>query len=522
MRFLLLTISFFSLTIAVSQQIEWGDLEKNTGQISSLVPVSGSTFFTTRWSGGAFLKGSPYLAHHINFSVVSEEQIQTKVISGTAEIEQIIAFNSQVIVFLSDKKEGTNTLYMQKYNDQCLADGDPVELTSYRMPPKWNKGDFNVFQSQDHKFLCVEYSVPATKKEGRRFGFKIINERFETISKGEYDSKPGKVTNRFLVNTGDYFFTSKIYSVTKKKGLASDIVTLDKIVLTHVTPDTTEDMDLKLDGKQITDLKLSSDNIHMLTCTGLYGEIASNGATSNTDTKGIVYFRLDFEKKQLLNVIYDEFSTEFITEGWSEKEKKQAGKKESRGKGAPVLFSYDIRDSSTLPDGSMVGIIEQYYVRVITSRDSKTGATTTNYYYYYNDVIAYKVSPEGKFEWVKKIIKRQVSANDGGYLSSVAEYITNDKIVILFNDNLKNYDVNGNFVITGKGILPVNYRVGKNCVARVELDVNTGEGARKTFFTRAEEEAMAVPKLFKADYANKEMLIVLETRKKEKFGLLKF
>ena len=529
MKSLLLIISFFSLTLALAQDIEWGPLEKVKGRVNDVLPVSGSTFFTTRWSGGALL-GSLYMSRHANFTILNQEKVITKVSTGTATIQRIVSFNSQVIVFLSDKKDGVNTLFMQKYDDLCIPEGDAIELTSYAMPKGWNKsGYFNVLQSQNKKFFCAEYSIPGTRDEKERFGYKIMNEKFETVSEGEYESpyesRQSDITNRCLLNTGDYFMVAKVYNVNEK-GRVKDLTSLEKVVLMQITPEGTQEFDLNFDDKHITDLTFSSDNSRLLTFTGLYGEGGrnSNRSTVSTNTKGIFYFQLDYSKKQILNEVFQEFEKDFITEGWTDRQKKKADKREARGKGAPTFYSYDFREDVTLADGSLIGMMEQYYVVVVSRTDPKTGTTTYTYYYYYNDVIAYKVSPEGKFDWVKKIQKNQVSTNDGGYFSSIAQYTTNDKLVVLFNDNLKNYDETGNFLYPekGKDIVNASYRKKTNCVARVEIDLKTGEESRRTFFNRSEAEAIAVPKLFHTDYNNKEMLMVLRIGKKEKFGLLKF
>ena len=520
MRSTLLLITLLSTFGITAQNIEWGPLEKTKGRITNVLPVRGSTFFTTRFSGGALL-GSLYLSRHNDFTILTQEKLVAKVDGSVASIERISSFNSKVVVFLSDKQEGQNKLFLQKYDELCLPEGNPVLVAEYTIPKGWKKaGYFNVLQSQNQQFFCLEYSIPATREEGERFGFKIINAEFETVSEGEYESqyeaRQSDITNRYLSNTGDYFIAAKVYNINEK-GRVKDRTSLEKIVLMHITPEGIEDVDLNLGDKHISEITFSSDNNRLLTCTGLYGTTAAN-------TTGIFYFQLDFEKKDIMNEGYDEFEKDFITEGWSDRQKKKADKKEAKGKGAPSLYSYDIRETTTLKDGSLIGSMEQYYVIVTTYRDPKTGATTTTYTYHYHDVIVYKVSPEGKFEWVKKIQKHQVSTNDGGYLSSIAQYITDDKLVILFNDNLKNYDDNGKFLdlVQGRQIEYASYRKKTNCVAKVELALESGEATRETFFNRNEAEAIAVPKLFNTDYNNHEMLMVLRIGKKEKFGLLKF
>lgn len=517
---MLFAVVLLSCGSLFAQNIDWSELLKVSGRVTRILPVEGKTFFTTRWSGGALL-GAPYISSHEDFVIQNQEKIVSKVEGSSANINDVVSFNSKIIVFLTDKQDGMNKLFMQPYGKDCFPEGEAVQLAEYSIPKGWNKGGyFNVLQSQNQQFFCVEYSIPGTKTENERFGFKVIDANFETVSEGEYESqyeaRQSDVSNRYLSNTGDYFIAVKVYNVNEK-GRVKDYSSLEKFVLMHVTPEGIEEVNLDLGDKHISDVTFSSDNNRLMTFTGLYGE-------GTTSAKGVFYFQLDFKKQEIINEGFNEFGKDFITEGWSDRAKKKSEKREAKGKGTPSLYNYIIRDNVTLEDGSMVGMIEQYYVHVVTTRDSR-GNTTTTYYYYYNDLILYKVSESGEFVWLKKIQKSQVSTNDGGYLSSTAQYVADGKMVILFNDNLKNYDESGQVLDdaeSGKMLYGASYRKKTNCVARVEVDLATGETQRRTFFGRNEAEAIAIPKLFCTDYVNKEMLMVLRIGKKEKYGLIHF
>jgi hypothetical protein len=517
MRILSTLTAFIIAGISFAQNIQWGELNKSPGRVISILPVANSAFYTYRWSGGALL-GSPALGRHEDFSLLTQEKIQMKVEGSAANFNDAISIDGKVIVFLTDRRDGQNKLFMQEYGGDCMPSGSPRELAEYTLPKGWKRASyFNVLQSENQQFFCVEYSIPGRNDEHDRFGFKVLNADFETVSEGEYESpyeaNKSDVSNRYLSNTGDYFIAMKVYNLNEK-GRVKDYSSLEKFVLMQVDEDGVEEINLDLGDKHISEVTFSSDNNSLLTFNGLYGQGVSSA-------KGVFYFQVDFRKKEIINEGFNEFGNDFITEGWSDRAKEKASKREAKGKGTPALYNYEIRDNITLADGSMIGMIEQYYVRVVTTTDSK-GNTRTTYYYYYNDVIVYKVAQTGEFEWLKKIPKRQVSTNDGGYLSSVASYVTNDKLVIFFNDNLKNYDEGGNFLNGDSKLDYASYRKKTNCVARVELDLASGEGERKTFFGRGEAEAIAVPKLFQTDYKNKEMLILLQIGKKEKFGLISF
>lgn len=511
---------FVTVQLSAQFDVKWSELMPVKGRVVQVLPVGFSDFYTTRYQGGALL-GSTFLTKHSNFSVTSKGKITAKLEKGYGQVEKIAIIKDNPIIFISDKKDGENTLYFQKYANTCEPAGLPKEIASYKMPKSWKrKGDFWVHQSENKEFFVVDYEVPGNKEEKDRFGYVVYSSEFEVVSEGEYElpyeANKVSITNNYLSNTGDYFLAAKIYKNNDSKKLFKSRLNLDKIVLMHVTPDGVEEFDLVLKGgKFISDLSFSSDNNRMLTFTGLYSDQGYTGV------KGVFFFKLDFNKKVMLNEGWEEFSQDFITSDWSERAKKKAAKRTAKGKGEPELYEYDIRNIQTLKDGSMIGMLEQFFIRVVTYTDSK-GNTRTTYYYYYNDVIVYKVNKNGGFEWVKKIKKYQVSTNDGGFYSSVASFHTDDKLVMLFNDNLKNYTESGNFIEDNKNFYPTSYRKKTNCVAKVEVDLATGDILRGTYFDRKETKAYAVPKKFCVDYTKNEMLMVLLYGKKEKYGVLSF
>ena len=271
------------------------------------------------------------------------------------------------------------------------------------------------------------------------------------------------------------------------------------------------------DDRSVTDMTFFEDSEGKLRVNGMFGKGASY-------TAGIFYILVDFNSRQILDQAYNEFDKSFLTDGFTERQKKKADKAEAKGKGMPQLYNYDFSDAIINEDGSMIGVLEQYYVVVSTYRDPRTGATTTTYTYYYNDLIVYKINPGGNFEYTKKIQKRQISTNDGGYYSSYAMYADGDKLHIFFNDNVKAYDESGDYIQpeTNREIEPTSFSKKRNVVAEVVFDTNNGAMERKQAFARKDTEAYAVPKKFATDYETRDMLIYLRMRKKEKFGSLKF
>ena len=527
MKELILTVLLCVTAIqaASAQSIQWSESQKMAGRLSYIIPLGGSDFFTMSYKG--MFGGSTYLNKHSQFLITNSEKIQVKVPTGTGMMETLLMINGELVIFLSDRKDGENTIYLQKFKTNCLTNGAPEKIMSYKIP-KGRRGNdyFGVVQSEDLEFYAIYYQIPGKNETKDLYGYKVYDKEDVLVSEGEhelqYDNDLVALTNKYLSNSGDFFVGANVFVPTGNKGLFKEKYALDKVILMHVTPEGVNEVNLEMKvGKTLSDFTFSSDNNRLLTFTGLFGEKDNRyGGIS-----GVFYFQLDFDKGEIIKEGWNKFDKDFITSEWSDRQKKRSARQEvkGKGKGTPTLFSYDVRETHTLNDGSLIGLIEQYYVHVVTTTDPKTGATRTTYYYHYNDIVAYKINTEGVFEWVTKIDKAQVSTNDGGYFSSFASYINDGELNLIFNDNVKNYTETGVFINEPKKFLGTSYRKNRAGAAKVTIDLENGKMEREIMFKRKEVAGFVVPKQFCIDEINQEvLLVIIESRKKIKFGLMKY
>jgi len=517
----LLLASLFIANSAISQNyiVKWGAMEKSTGRLISVLPKGGSDFYTLRWTGGVLL-GSYKVSEHSNMTISATGKLVMKVDGGLGNFEGARNVGGKLVVFISDKKEGKNSIYIQEYSKELLPKGEAKLLASFELEKNKSRGFFEVINSRNNDFFGVIWEIPGKKEEKDKYGFKIFDNDMNEISEGDYkmpfEGNLSSIQQHYLSNTGDYFISVIEYSEGDKK-LFRKYLNYKAMHIFHVNPDGIEEFTLSLEGKRVEALTMNSDNERIMTLTGIYGDQDKAGVS------GLFYMRADFDKQEVIDEGFEKFGKDFITQDWSDRDKEKAEKREKKGKGEPQLYDYVMRQAEVLKDGSIVGSIEQYYVVVTTYTDPRTGSTRTTYTYYYNDIIAFKVNTDGEFDWLKRISKSQISTNDGGPYSSYARFVDNGKICFIFNDNVKNYDETGKFIGRSNGdVYTANYGKKKNVVAIVELGIDEGDLTRKTFFDRQEISALAVPKQFYIDYNTKEMLVYAVYGKKEKFGILKF
>jgi hypothetical protein len=514
----LLPILFLSLTIVCKSQsydVQWGQMEKSSGRMISVIPENGKDFYALRWTGGALL-GSYKMSWHNDLSLSATGKLQMTVDNSMANFESVAYVGGKLVVFLSDRKEGKNTLYMQEYGKDITQKGNAEKVASYELEKGHTKGFFQVINSRDKQFLGVIWEIPGKKEERDIYGFKIYDKEMNIVSDGEYklpyDGNLSTIHEHYLSNTGDYFISVMEYGEAEKKGLKS-YLNYKAMHILQVTSEGIEDFAINLEGKRVEAMSLNSDNNKIFTITGICGDQGKAGVS------GLFFMRCDFGKREVIDEGFEKFGKDFITQDWSDREKEKAEKRESKGKGEPQLYNYVMRQTEVLPDGSIVGSLEQFYIREVTNYNPQTRTYTTTFYYYYNDIIAYRVGQDGGFQWLKKINKYQVSTNDGGPFSSYARFVDDGKLCLIFNDNVKNYGENGSLLDSDR-LYAANFGKKRNVVALVEVDIEDGSHTRKTFFDRSEISALAVPKMFSVDYAEGTVLLYAIYGNKERFGLM--
>ncbi|MBI2257440.1 MAG: hypothetical protein HYU67_00900 [Flavobacteriia bacterium] len=521
-KILFFFFGFWSLvSIQAQDSIRWSELLPVKGRINEIFPISYSDFYTLRTQGAGMFSNT-YISLHSNFKVSSNGKIYAKVENGLGSIEKVEILKGAPFAFISDKRDGEHFLYAQKYSSSCQPEGNPYLVCSYVMPKGWKRqGVYQIFTSKNKEFVCINYEIPGYKDEKQRFGFKIFNADFELVNGGEYELPypPSKVqiSNTYLSNNGAFFFAAKVFKIDESQKTLRQRLMLDKMIVYHPNKEQIDEFELNFGNEKIiSELNFSSDNEKIMSFTGLYGDNYQNGV------KGVFYFQLDFLNKKILSEGWNEFSKDFIMQGWSEREIQKAEKRLSKGKDQIQLFEYNVKDMQTLSDGSLIGLLEQYYVKVITSSDPRTGSTSVTYYYYFNDIIVYKINPNGSFAWTNKIPKQQISTNDYGYFSSFSYFLNNNTMHIIMNDNIKNYNEEGKFSALDGEEYIANFRKKYYAVAHVELQLNDGNVKREILYTYKDVKSIAVPKLFSVDYSKNELLLYFILGKKEKFGVWSF
>ena len=119
------------------------------------------------------------------------------------------------------------------------------------------------------------------------------------------------------------------------------------------------------------------------------------------------------------------------------------------------------------------------------------------------------INPEGNIDWAEKIAKYQYSVNDGGFYSSFALIPTEEELIFLYNDNLKNYNPKGK---PGK-VYPMT-SAKKNITAIATVD-SEGKVKKEANVKLKAEKKVLRPKVYQYFAADQKLIVLGKLGKKE-------
>jgi hypothetical protein len=372
-------------------------------------------------------------------------------------------FNSEVVVDFNngnyywihsdwDKESEAELLYYDKIDVATgkLKDANKKMLQTTRLagvPASMGWYSFKIDNKYrfeydaDRKKLLVTYRLTPEEKNDRKnydkLGFQVFDENMNKLWGGEFRMPYTEAVmdnSDFSVDAkGDAYLLSKVYDNEKRR---------EKDKETGKPGYHFEVMKFTKDSKQIikapvsvedffiheTSLTESANHEMIIACT--YSKKASGNGTD-----GVFFATLDQNGKLVkYKNGYYEFPKEELQKFESARTRRKIEKKDDYEQ--PNLV---VRNIVVEPDGGIFFTCEEYHMEAhYHQRSSGMGYYT--YTYYYDDILGCKINTSGKFEWLRKIPKRQRGTNGRGTMSfklvpDAAGYH------FLYLDNLKNLNL---------------------------------------------------------------------------------
>ena len=506
LAFTLVALLFTVLSInSFAQDIDWGQLQHADDKdfYPRLVGDDESRFYTYR-----FLEGNCYLEafRKNDMQLDYSELIEPGKIEGNkAAIRKVSFIGDQYIVFKTYYSKSTKETKIigQSIDATTLESSKPVEFFSVEVEKKKRQGKFYIWVSPDRSRILLNHYAYYKEYREYRDKYKLIDrnlnvlvEREDVFDKGERDYS---TSDYRLDNNGSFYFR-KQYDEYRTSIVCYEA---QRNYREWERPIKTGDLGMA-DDSYITHTVFSINKNNDLIITGYYTE-------GDNKFDGCFYLRLDSESHKIvsskLNKFSQDFKDEFITERNLFDEKPE--------------FNNDFGNMSIYhkADGGIVLVGERFKWYQIRSRNSVTN------YYTYGDLVVLNMNNQGELVWSNRIPKPQKYDDGIGSLLSkdtrTTDYYSylagfdNEKMVILYNDHLKN-TLNQN----EQGRLKALKNVNNAQVTMYSIDMRSGAKSKTLFPAARDTEVLLMPSTYYQRNQDSPVIVFGRKHKKYKFGVL--
>jgi hypothetical protein len=438
------------------------------------------------------------------------------------DVETITMWGDSILLFCSypDFKKKSEVLCYKTISKKSLCPTPKKrELLSldFKGRSKSNVGNYTFKSARDSSKLIIKYDPKKDFEGPASFGLMVLNRdltvQWDKQIEMEYESSLFKFIDLEVDTDGNAHVIAKVYRNRKLEQLRGEVnfdyhifsfTDQGELMRTHV---------IDLEGRFITDSKLTIDDKGDVMCTGFY---SANGIQS---IKGNFFLRLDAQSGEQLTLTTSDFDIEFMTEFMTDKENQRMYRMMDRGTKEPELFQYVLDELILDEDGGVLMIAEQFYTeeQLVRSFDARGRANVQrDIQYRHNDIIVIRISAGGITEWNTKIPKRQTSLNDNGLYSSYSMVKVADRLYFVYNDHPNNLYVKKN----GQQVTGFNPGGRESMVTLAILD-KQGRITRTPLIRSSKKDLVIRPKVSRQ--VNGTDLILFGQRKRiQKFGRVRF
>ncbi|MCE3294464.1 MAG: hypothetical protein K0R65_178 [Crocinitomicaceae bacterium] len=480
-----------------SQEINFTAPAENNQSLEGILRTSSTEFYSFSYTGEPQSYKGIFLSKYVDGKKVSETEFGKALkLSSNSRIDKIFLLNGLPAISIAQENGKTMNLFVVKFNAEGKPEGAPQSIQSYKKSGIGVFENFDVYVSDNEKFILVTHY---NNEEGRQGPlYKVLNESLGTETEDLIQDAEGSVfLNPYVSNKGEVF----IHAAKYKK--------IDPGF--HVDP-----YELQRYGEKIRlwnstvaecVLKIKDNSVEEIRCNDVFKEatlilptrheksITDAGGknllvnmsfykdlTTELGAKGIYVTVVDKEKSGLDQSFYWEFSKEFLLSTFIEKEIKGYEKGVRNLSLNPDFALVDFHRAS---DGNFIIALELN--TVVYGQNGNGGNSIAGYESTQLHIV--KLSPKGEILWSQKIEKDQKGGKSEHAVVGSSVSVYGDKVFVFFNDNLANYDANGNFAPVNNDLQKCKFSAATTTVALVTMNLADGKMTRENLFVKKPQEA---------------------------------
>lgn len=544
--------------LAQEPKLTWGpDIAE--GRFDEIIDAPNGNYYASRTSG-SFLDEltnnySTNISYIQNLAVQKTVTLAKDWKGNKLHYEGMYCMRNQLVVFYSTTENNQGYILHQVYSE-TLEPSPLVVSTSFEKTKNYYiENDIYIVHAKNNLFGGVIYTMEDSKKKEMSFGYVILNDSIAVHAKGEQripmDANQVSFGSYTLSDKGELYIAYNVKVSPSRKKLKNSILSNFRIGPFSMLPienqyniGNLDDLDAiqslliyTCEKNQITNLthklakttinaykmRINSDGNLLLFGTFLRTKQDKMINRSELSMNGIFTLLVDLMNRRITQEKFEDIPLNIYTYGLSDRKKNRIENNYAQGKLLPKLYDYTWKNATSLPNGDIVGHLEQI-VRNVTYTTYNNGYgmgygtgmggyspysnTTANVTYYFKDIVVVCLKPDGSIRWMKKIQKIQASSSYEGAYVSCFSYLTDTHYGILFSDNAKNYAENGVYM-TNKKVHSNPVFAKNNILSRVTIDLQTGETKRLQFLAKVNPEGNYMPRDFHFNPTTKNLLLLV-------------
>jgi len=429
--------------------------------------------------------------------VVNSKQIKIFEEKENIEIIQVTKYKNELLFFC---KNITNTLNPQ-FCIYHLPSNNLDEKPKVEILKTWND-EINFKRSVVH----IDFSADTSKfvvyfnhEREQNHEFLVFNQEWKQLYKLDFQLNKRNQINTFKINNkGNLFIETigdnhefNIYSYNHSGQLLSQ----------------------RAIQNQLTQLKYIASLDSNLIFSGIVHDIQNNDLIVGVHLLSYNYY----SNKIITNktTLFDSTTCRYFV--YDEEQLKNISKRKEH---IPYGI-FDLKLVQTIPrsDGGAGLICEQQNIKEETRTYFDAYGMMRSYtikYFLYNNIACINVNPNGSIEWIKKIPKKQETANDDGMMSSFSKKLTPNFIYFIFNDHIQNSDNSKNPLVNVQNFDFTRYTYS---LALYRINIK-GELEWQRCLTYKNGEVFTTPSLL-YQLSPTEIFFIGKNGKKERYGILK-
>ena len=416
--YLLCLLLLLGCVSAKAQVVQWSNPTKLKGSavFTKVIGENEHGIFLLRYRNKFFNKNIiiDKYQHHLTLDLSKNIELKrSRLVKIQMTEKGILLIKSKF-----ERSSQSNVLYGQYYNYELKPIGKEIKLSRSKIREFGDRGDFRVRISENEQRIAVYFSDRSDKNE-TVVNWQIFDAAFKPISSHSYqlpvDHRKHYLVNFFVTDSADVYSLSRELLEKDRK----DRRTIDRFFM--LEDDSLRNIQFH-DSVIYRDLKMTYNRQkNTVQVIGFYGEHEMYGS------KGISLLTYHIEKRRSVQrfVPFRKEFTEQVNTG--------------RHHAQIVPEGFEFIKLVPRSDGGLVCIAEQKEIATENDIIMVNGipTSTSKNIYNYNDIIALNLDSTGKIEWEHVVHKNQTTVNDGGYFSSVAVYVADHFIQLIYNDQLR-------------------------------------------------------------------------------------